>query len=65
MKRARARTACRETGTLPPGGVSALAGCCTGRNRHAYGFAVLVSGRKVATARRAQDRVARALASAR
>jgi D-alanyl-D-alanine carboxypeptidase/D-alanyl-D-alanine-endopeptidase (penicillin-binding protein 4) len=62
----RARRACRgKTGTLPSGGVSALAGYCTGRNRHAYAFAVLVQGRDTSEARRAQDRVARALAAAR
>ena len=60
-----ARTACRgKTGTLPSGGVSAPAGYCTGRNGHSYGFAVLVRGRDVGKARRAQDRVAQALASA-
>jgi serine-type D-Ala-D-Ala carboxypeptidase/endopeptidase (penicillin-binding protein 4) len=62
----RARRACRgKTGTLPSGGVSALAGYCTGRNRHTYAFAVLVRGRGTSKARRAQDRVARALAAAR
>ena len=62
----RARRHCRgKTGTLPSGGVSALAGYCTGRNRHTYAFAVLVQGGAIAQARRAQDRVARALASAR
>jgi serine-type D-Ala-D-Ala carboxypeptidase/endopeptidase (penicillin-binding protein 4) len=62
----RARRACRgKTGTLPSGGVSALAGYCTGRNRHAYAFAVLVQGRATSRARGAQDRVARALAAAR
>jgi D-alanyl-D-alanine carboxypeptidase len=64
--RGRARRACRgKTGTLPSGGVSALAGYCKGRNRHTYAFAVLARGRDVAKARRAQDRVARALAAAR
>ena len=62
----RARRACRgKTGTLPSGGVSALAGYCTGRNRHTYAFAVLVQGRDTGKARTAQDRVARALAKAR
>jgi serine-type D-Ala-D-Ala carboxypeptidase/endopeptidase (penicillin-binding protein 4) len=62
----RARRACRgKTGTLPSGRVSALAGYCTGRNRHTYAFAVLVQGRDTGKARRAQDRVARALAAAR
>jgi serine-type D-Ala-D-Ala carboxypeptidase/endopeptidase (penicillin-binding protein 4) len=62
----RARRACRgKTGTLPSGGVSALAGYCTGRNRHTYAFAVLVRGRDTGKARAAQDRVARALAAAR
>jgi D-alanyl-D-alanine carboxypeptidase len=45
--------------------VSALAGYCTGRNRHTYAFAVLVQGRDTGKAREAQDRVARALAAAR
>jgi len=45
--------------------MSALAGHCKGRNRHTYAFAVIVQGRSVAKARRAQDRVARALAGAR
>ena len=62
----RARRACRgKTGTLPSGGVSALAGYCTGRNGHTYAFAVLVQDRAPGKARRAQDRVARALAAAR
>ena len=62
----RARRACRgKTGTIPSGGVSALAGYCTGRNRHQYAFAVLVQGRDTAKARAAQDRVAKALAAAR
>ena len=62
----RTRRACRgKTGTLPSGGVSALAGYCAGRNRHTYAFAVLVRGRDPTKARRAQDRVARALAAAR
>jgi D-alanyl-D-alanine carboxypeptidase/D-alanyl-D-alanine-endopeptidase (penicillin-binding protein 4) len=62
----RARRACRgKTGTLPSGRVSALAGYCAGRNRHTYAFAVLVQGRDTSRARRAQDRVARALAGAR
>ncbi|HTE63609.1 MAG TPA: D-alanyl-D-alanine carboxypeptidase [Solirubrobacteraceae bacterium] len=62
----RARSACRgKTGTLPSGGVSALAGYCAGRNRHTYAFAVLVQGRDTSKARRAQDRVAAALAAAR
>ena len=62
----RARRACRgKTGTLPSGGVSALAGYCAGRNRHTYAFAVLVRGRDTSRARRAQDRVARALAAVR
>ena len=61
-----ARRRCRgKTGTLPSGGVSNLAGLCTGRNGHLYAFAVLVQGRDTAKARRAQDRVARALAAAR
>jgi D-alanyl-D-alanine carboxypeptidase len=45
--------------------VSALAGYCTGRNGHTYAFAVIVEGRPIAKARRAQDRIARALAAAR
>jgi serine-type D-Ala-D-Ala carboxypeptidase/endopeptidase (penicillin-binding protein 4) len=62
----RARRVCRgKSGTLPSGGVSALAGYCTGRNRHTYAFAVLVQGRSTSKARRAQDRVARALAASR
>ena len=62
----RARRACRgKTGTLPSGGVSALAGYCRGRNGHTYAFAVIVEGRSIAKTRRAQDRVARALAAAR
>jgi serine-type D-Ala-D-Ala carboxypeptidase/endopeptidase (penicillin-binding protein 4) len=62
----RARRACRgKTGTLPSGGVSALAGYCGGRNGHTYAFAVLVRGRATSKARRAQDRVAQALAAAR
>ena len=61
-----ARRRCRgKTGTLPSGGVSNLAGLCTGRNGHLYAFAVLVRGRDTTKARRAQDRVARALAAAR
>ncbi len=66
LRSARTRRACRgKTGTLPSGGVSALAGYCTGRNRHTYAFAVLVRGRDTGKARAAQDRVARALAAAR
>lgn len=62
----RARCQCRgKTGTLPSGGVSALAGYCKGRNRHTYAFAVLAEGGAIAKARRAQDRVASALATAR
>jgi D-alanyl-D-alanine carboxypeptidase/D-alanyl-D-alanine-endopeptidase (penicillin-binding protein 4) len=62
----RARRHCRgKTGTLPSGGVSALAGYCKARSRRTYAFAVIVAGRPVAQARRAQDRVARALAAAR
>ena len=62
----RARRSCRgKTGTLPSGGVSALAGYCSGRNGRTYAFAVIVEGRPIAKARRAQDRVARALAAAR
>jgi len=61
-----ARRRCRgKTGTLPSGGISVLAGYCKGRNRHTYAFAVLVRGRGLERARRAQDRVARALAAAR
>jgi D-alanyl-D-alanine carboxypeptidase/D-alanyl-D-alanine-endopeptidase (penicillin-binding protein 4) len=59
----RARRHCRgKTGTLPSGGVSALAGYCKARDRRTYAFAVIVEGRSIAKARRAQDRVARALA---
>jgi D-alanyl-D-alanine carboxypeptidase len=62
----RARRHCRgTTGTLPSGRISALAGYCKGRNRHTHAFAVMVRGRDIAQARRAQDRVARALAAAR
>jgi D-alanyl-D-alanine carboxypeptidase/D-alanyl-D-alanine-endopeptidase (penicillin-binding protein 4) len=62
----RARRACRaKTGTLPSGGVSALAGYCVGRKGHTYAFAILVRGRDTSRARAAQDRVARALAAAR
>ena len=62
----RARTACRgKTGTLPSGGVSGLAGYCTTRTGRRLAFAVLARGVPVAAARRAQDRVARALAAAR
>ena len=62
----RARRACRgKTGTVPSGGVSVLTGYCVGRDRHTYAFAVLVKGRATTTARRAQDRVARALATMR
>ena len=66
LTRGRARRHCRgKTGTLPSGGVSALAGYCRARDGHTYAFAVIVEGRPVAQARRAQDRVARALAAAR
>jgi D-alanyl-D-alanine carboxypeptidase/D-alanyl-D-alanine-endopeptidase (penicillin-binding protein 4) len=66
MRSGRARGRCRaKTGTLPDGGVSVLAGYCPGRNGHTYGFAVMVRGGAVGPARRAQDRVAQALASAR
>ena len=66
LQSGRARRACRgKTGTLPSGGVSALAGYCVGRNGHDYAFAVLVQGRDTAKARAAQDRVAKALAAAR
>ncbi|HYI19003.1 MAG TPA: D-alanyl-D-alanine carboxypeptidase [Solirubrobacteraceae bacterium] len=59
----RARRACRgKTGTLPSGGVSALAGYCTTRNGRRLAFAVLARGVRVAKAQRAQDRVARAIA---
>jgi serine-type D-Ala-D-Ala carboxypeptidase/endopeptidase (penicillin-binding protein 4) len=62
----RARRHCRgKTGTLPSGGISALAGYCKGRDRHTYAFAVMAQGGGIAKARRAQDRVARALAAAR
>jgi D-alanyl-D-alanine carboxypeptidase/D-alanyl-D-alanine-endopeptidase (penicillin-binding protein 4) len=62
----RARRSCRgKTGTLPSGGVSALAGYCEGRNGHTYAFAVMANGADLSRARRAQDRVARALAAAR
>ena len=62
----RARRHCRgKTGTLPSGGVSALAGYCRARDGHTHAFAVIVEGRPLARARRAQDRVARALAAAR
>ena len=65
-RRAARGARCRgKTGTLPSGGVSVLAGYCNGRNGHAYAFAVLVQGRDTSKARRAQDRVARALAAAR
>jgi D-alanyl-D-alanine carboxypeptidase/D-alanyl-D-alanine-endopeptidase (penicillin-binding protein 4) len=53
---------CRaKTGTLI--GVSALAGYCRSRLEHRIAFAVLMNGVDVARARRAQDRVAAALAS--
>jgi D-alanyl-D-alanine carboxypeptidase/D-alanyl-D-alanine-endopeptidase (penicillin-binding protein 4) len=66
LTRGRARTACRgKTGTLPSGGVSGLAGYCTTRAGKRLAFAVLVRGAPVAESRRAQDRVARALAAAR
>ncbi len=45
--------------------MSVLAGLCSGRNGHEYAFAVLVRDRGTTAARRAQDRVARALADAR
>lgn len=62
----RARRNCRgKTGTLPSGGVSVLAGYCEARNGHTYAFAVMAQGGAVSRARRAQDRVARALAAAR
>jgi D-alanyl-D-alanine carboxypeptidase/D-alanyl-D-alanine-endopeptidase (penicillin-binding protein 4) len=66
LRTGRARRHCRgKTGTIPSGGVSALAGYCTGRNGHAYAFAVLVRGRDTGRARSGQDRVARLLAAAR
>ena len=43
--------------------MSNLAGLCRGRNGRLYAFAVLVQGGDTAKARRAQDRVARALAA--
>jgi D-alanyl-D-alanine carboxypeptidase len=42
-----------------------LAGYCKARNGHTYAFAVTAQGAAVSRARRAQDRVARALAEAR
>jgi D-alanyl-D-alanine carboxypeptidase/D-alanyl-D-alanine-endopeptidase (penicillin-binding protein 4) len=66
LRTGRARRHCRgKTGTLPSGGVSALAGYCRGRNGRTYAFAVIAEGRSITKARRAQDRVARALAAAR
>jgi D-alanyl-D-alanine carboxypeptidase/D-alanyl-D-alanine-endopeptidase (penicillin-binding protein 4) len=62
----RARRACRgKTGTLPSGGVSALAGYCTTRKGRRLAFAVLARDVPVKKAQRAQDRVARALARTR
>jgi D-alanyl-D-alanine carboxypeptidase/D-alanyl-D-alanine-endopeptidase (penicillin-binding protein 4) len=62
----RTRRACRgKTGTLPSGGVSALAGYCTTRKGRRLAFAVLARGVPVKKAQRAQDRVARALARTR
>jgi D-alanyl-D-alanine carboxypeptidase/D-alanyl-D-alanine-endopeptidase (penicillin-binding protein 4) len=62
----RARRACRgKTGTLPSGGVSALAGYCTTRKGRRLAFAVLARDVPVKQAQRAQDRVARALARTR
>ncbi len=62
----RARRACRgKTGTLPSGGVSALAGYCTTRKGRRLAFAVLARDVPVKKAQRAQDRVARALAATR
>jgi D-alanyl-D-alanine carboxypeptidase/D-alanyl-D-alanine-endopeptidase (penicillin-binding protein 4) len=53
---------CRaKTGTLI--GVSALAGYCRSRLEHRIVFAVLMNGVNVSRARRAQDRIAAALAS--
>jgi D-alanyl-D-alanine carboxypeptidase/D-alanyl-D-alanine-endopeptidase (penicillin-binding protein 4) len=64
-KRMRGTTAhgrCRaKTGTLI--GVSALAGYCRAANRHRLAFAVLMNRVNVWSARRAQDRIAAALAS--
>jgi D-alanyl-D-alanine carboxypeptidase/D-alanyl-D-alanine-endopeptidase (penicillin-binding protein 4) len=66
LTRGPARRRCRgKTGTLPSGGVSVLAGFCEGRNGHRYAFAVLMQGRGIERSKRAQDRVARMLASAR
>ena len=66
LTRGRARRACRgKTGTLPSGGVSALAGYCTTRKGRRLAFAVLARDVPVKKAQRAQDRVARALAGAR
>ena len=62
----RAKRACRgKTGTLPSGGVSALAGYCTTRKGRRLAFAVLARDVPVKKAQRAQDRVARALAATR
>ena len=62
----RARRACRgKTGTLPSGGVSALAGYCTTRKGRRLAFAVLARDVPLRKAQQAQDRVARALAAAR
>ena len=44
---------------------ASVAGYCEGRNRHRYAFAVLMQGRGGERSKRAQDRVARMLASAR
>jgi serine-type D-Ala-D-Ala carboxypeptidase/endopeptidase (penicillin-binding protein 4) len=62
MRRTAADGRCRaKTGTLI--GVSALAGYCRSRLAHRIAFAVLMNGVDVSRARRAQDRVAAAIAS--
>jgi D-alanyl-D-alanine carboxypeptidase/D-alanyl-D-alanine-endopeptidase (penicillin-binding protein 4) len=62
MRGTAAHGRCRaKTGTLV--GVSALAGYCRSANRHRLAFAVLMNRVNVFSARRAQDRIAAALAS--
>jgi serine-type D-Ala-D-Ala carboxypeptidase/endopeptidase (penicillin-binding protein 4) len=62
MRRTTAQGRCRaKTGTLI--GVSALAGYCRSARNHRLGFAVLMNRVNPFSARRAQDRIAAALAS--
>jgi serine-type D-Ala-D-Ala carboxypeptidase/endopeptidase (penicillin-binding protein 4) len=62
MRHTAAATRCRaKTGTLIA--VSALAGFCRSRSDHTLVFALLMNGVDVNVARRAQDRIAAALAA--